>query len=196
MFRVGPAEIPAATVPVDKSEQMYRTRAHQWFQDSLRGIDSELYLAFDRAICRWVILRDRYILRTLDTEKRFGFPLTYRHIMPAVVHDICWVTEETRRNGSKSVFHYRVPDQATLDHIGRMTKFEPGALDWDNSAWVARRMEEIGEAAWERGEKRHRDMVTGHMQDMASRVDQNASTPCWKPMVTVPKDIPKAEATP
>jgi len=185
--KYGRAEIPGSTTFVDSEEQLVRTTEFADFQATLHRIDRGLHLAFDRVKGLWCIYREGWEARNLDTGHLMGpgATLAYKHPVPTVVHYISWAE---RVGVSAAIKHHRRrPDEATLRTIAAAEK---GQYDWDNSEWGMYKMVELGEAAHHRSQARTKAIVDGVIGDAKSRIDV-ADLTRWKPMVSVPADIPK-----
>lgn len=184
--RFSVAEVPGSLGYVDCEQQLCKTRCFGDWQKRLERFNPNLHLAFDLTNGFWCIYRIENEARRLDTEERLGIDLGYLHPVPSVIHYIAWIVEEHREKPPR--WYYRVPDENVLEELSEKPE---ASIDWDNGAYAAQRLTEIGEEKVARSEQKSKDTIDEIFDEMSTRIETNSKgSLSWKPMVSVPAEIP------
>ncbi len=181
--QIGAESIRGATVPVDVTKVLYRTDAYPDFQEALSRIDSELFLAFDRSLVKWVICREGRVIRRVKSND--GLVIGHMVPQPSVVFTIQWIVDQGP--GQPPRFDFKVPDELTLQHIGHEIKRNRAMYEWDNSEAAHQAIMDVYDEAEDRMDKRAQAIASQTYSDFKSRIDHNSGE--YKPMISVPQAV-------
>lgn len=167
------------TGEVFNNPDLVTTDKYQWFQDSLRRMEPELKLGFDRNQGLWCVWRKAvHIVRCEVPEVGRENTFTYAHPVPVIVK---WTAQRLKGIDEVSIVP---PDETFLREI--YEDLVIGAIQVDNSRWASRRL-------WERNYKIQQEGNAKDAQDVSDIIDEDVkmldmSNPTrFKPSIVVPE---------